>query len=34
MGGAENSILDATALLSLITHPNGPKGKVLVYKLE
>lgn len=34
MGGAENSILDATAMLSLITHPNGPKGKVLVYKLK
>lgn len=34
MGGAENSILDVTAMLSLITHPNGPKGKVLVYKLK
>ena len=34
MGGAENSILDATPMLSLVTHPNGPKGKVLVYKLK
>jgi WD40 repeat protein len=34
MGGAENSILDATMMLSLITHPNGPKGKILVYKLQ
>lgn len=34
MGGAKNSILDATPMLSLITHPNGPKGKILVYKLQ
>jgi WD40 repeat protein len=34
MGGAKNSILDATAMLSLITHPNGPSGKVIVYKLK
>lgn len=34
MGGAENSILDATPMLSLITHPHGPKGKVLIYHLK
>jgi WD40 repeat protein len=34
LGGAPNSILDATAMLSLITHPNGPKGKVIVYALK
>lgn len=34
MGGAKNSILDATAMLSLITHPNGPSGKVIIYRLQ
>jgi WD40 repeat protein len=34
LGGAPPSMLDATPLLSLITHPNGPKGKVLVYALK
>jgi WD40 repeat protein len=34
MGGGEPSILDATPMLSLFTHPNGPKGKVLVYRLK
>jgi len=34
LGGAPNSILDATAMLSLITHPNGPTGKVIIYKLK
>jgi WD40 repeat protein len=34
LGGSPNSILDATALLSLITHPNGPAGKVIVYRLK
>jgi hypothetical protein len=32
--GAPTSILDATAMLSLIAHPNGLKGKVVVYKLK
>jgi WD40 repeat protein len=34
IGGASVSILDATALLSLITHPNGSSGKVFVYRLD
>ena len=34
LGGTPNSILDATAMLSLITHPNGPPGKVIVYALK
>lgn len=34
LGGSPNSILDATPLLSLITHPNGPPGKVIVYRLK
>jgi WD40 repeat protein len=34
MGGGDLNILDATPLLSLFTHPNGPKGKVIVYKLK
>jgi WD40 repeat protein len=34
LGGAPFNILDATAMLSLITHPNGSTGKVIVYKLK
>jgi WD40 repeat protein len=34
LGGAPMSILDATPMLSLITHPNGSTGKVIVYKLK
>jgi DNA invertase Pin-like site-specific DNA recombinase len=33
-GGVPTSILDATPLLGLITHPNGREGKVLVYALK
>jgi WD40 repeat protein len=34
IGGAENNILDIDVWVSLFIHPNGPKGKVLVYKLQ
>jgi WD40 repeat protein len=34
LGGVPNSILDVTAMLNLFTHPNGPKGKVIIYKLK
>ena len=34
IGGSPNSILDATALLSLITHPNGPPGKIIIFALK
>ena len=34
LGGSSNSILDATPLLSLFTHPNGPAGKIIVYQLK
>jgi WD40 repeat protein len=34
LGGAPASILDAAPLLSLITHPHGPAGKVVVYALK
>jgi hypothetical protein len=33
MGGAPPSLLDGNALVSLLAHPNGPNGKVLIYKL-
>jgi WD40 repeat protein len=34
LGGGDNNILDATAMSSLIFHPNGTGGKVIVYKLK
>jgi WD40 repeat protein len=34
LGGSPNSILAASPLLSLFVYPNGPTGKVIVYKLK
>jgi WD40 repeat protein len=34
LGGSDNNILDATAMSSLIFHPNGSAGKVILYKLK
>jgi WD40 repeat protein len=34
LGGGDNNILDSVPLVSLIVHPHGGGGKVIVYKLK